>query len=158
MTRSASKPAVEVAVELEKWDRLDFDAAAHAMAVIPVAMKAGKPRGSVSVLLTGDKAIRVLNRDFRGKDKATNVLSFPMEEKGFLGDIAVAFETTKREAKAMDVSFRDHFTHVLVHGTLHLEGHDHIDDDEAERMEKREISILKGFGIENPYARPRFLA
>ena len=159
MKRKAPEPPlVEVTVDHDRWTDLDFDPVALAGKIVPLAMKSGGARGAVSLLLTGDKAIRVLNRDYRGKDKATNVLSFPMEEKGFLGDIAIAFETTRREAKAMDMPFRNHFIHLLIHGTLHLQGHDHIAEEDAIRMEALEISILKSLRIKNPYAHPRFMA
>jgi probable rRNA maturation factor len=114
----------------------------------------------VSVNLSDDKGVQELNRDYRGKDKPTNVLSFEQYDPDMpslpgeaimLGDIVLAYETIEREAKEQEKSFADHFTHLLVHGTLHLLGYDHIDDEEAEEMEALEIKILAGFHIENPY-------
>ena len=111
----------------------------------------------LSLLLTGDAAIRVLNRDHRGFDKPTNVLSFPgadadEDDPGpLLGDVVVAFETTAREATEAGRSLDDHVAHLLVHGLLHLFGFDHETDDEAEEMEALETEILAGLGIADPY-------
>lgn len=104
-----------------------------------------------SVLLTNDTHIQVLNRDFRNKNKPTNVLSFPDGEDGYLGDIAISLETIVKEAKEQDKNFYHHFIHMVVHGLLHLKGHDHEDDSEAEEMESLEIEILADMGIKNPY-------
>lgn len=112
----------------------------------------------LSLVLTDDAAIRVLNRDHRNLDKPTNVLSFPQEDPEadaygpLLGDIVVAHETVAREAAEEGISFRDHFLHMIVHGFLHLVGYDHMNDDEAEEMEGLETAILARLGIANPYA------
>jgi probable rRNA maturation factor len=119
----------------------------------------------VAVRLSDDAEVQQLNRDFRGKDKPTNILSFPMldpdtvdEELGrsgmdiLLGDMALAHETCVREAADKAIALDDHVTHLLVHGTLHLLGHDHQDDPTAEAMEALETRILAGLGIANPYA------
>lgn len=106
----------------------------------------------ISVLLTDDAHIRVLNRDYRVKDKATNVLSFPQDEPEMLGDIILAYETVMREAAEQGKTFEAHLTHLLVHGCLHLLGYDHEEDDEAEEMEALEVEILAGLGVNNPYA------
>ena len=100
---------------------------------------------------THDDEIRSLNRDFRQKDKATNVLSFPDGEEGRLGDLAFAFETMKAEAEDMHISIAAHLRHLLVHGLLHLAGYDHDDPEEAEEMEALEISALALIGVDNPY-------
>ena len=105
----------------------------------------------ISILLTNDDHIQQLNKDFRLKDKPTNVLSFPSDENKFLGDIAVSFNTLKKEANEQDKEFMHHFIHMLIHGVLHLKGYDHLDDDEAEKMESLEIKILEDMGIKNPY-------
>jgi len=111
----------------------------------------------VSVVLTDDEEQRELNRQWRGFDKSTNVLSFPQLEpfepvEGLLGDITLARETVEREAEEMDVPFEAHFTHLVVHGVLHLLGYDHIEDDDAEEMESLETKILASLGIADPYA------
>lgn len=112
----------------------------------------------VSILLTDDAAMQVLNRNFRGKDKPTNVLSFPGFEEldkdvevAMLGDIALGFETLQREAAEQGKALKDHYAHLLLHGFLHLLGYDHEDEDEAKAMEAIEISLLQQLGIGNPY-------
>jgi probable rRNA maturation factor len=99
--------------------------------------------------------VRALNRDYRGKNKPTNVLSFPdgTLEAGMkqLGDVVLAYETIAREAAAQGKPLKHHVTHLSVHGTLHLLGHDHEDEREAQRMESIEIHILSRMGIANPY-------
>ncbi len=106
----------------------------------------------LSILLTNDKNIQQLNKDFRDKDKPTNVLSFPADDDGdYMGDIAVAFETIQREAVEQDKSFNHHFIHMLIHGILHLDGYDHETNEDAEEMEALEIKILADMGIKNPY-------
>ena len=117
----------------------------------------------VNILLTTDAAQKKLNATFRGKDKSTNVLSFPALDpserallpKGMalpLGDISVAYGVTAREAKAENKSLKAHLSHLVVHGVLHLLGYDHEHDDDAATMERRETKILAGLGIPDPYA------
>lgn len=113
--------------------------------------------GSVSLLLGDDAAIAELNRQFRGKNGPTNVLSFPPApgaEGGanFLGDIALAAETIVEEANFQGKRFENHAAHLAVHGFLHLLGYDHDDPSQAEAMEARERTILAIVGIEDPYA------
>ena len=120
----------------------------------------------ISVTLTGDDQVRALNAKWRGNDKPTNVLSFPMadeldlkranvaERELLLGDIVLARGVCEREAEEKEVSFQDHATHLVVHGTLHLLGYDHERDDDAADMEAREIRALKRLGITNPYEVP----
>lgn len=111
----------------------------------------------IAVKLTDDGAIRELNRAWRGKDYATNVLSFPTPEVAreggdpHLGDIAIAFGTLEREAREEGKPLADHLAHLTVHGTLHLLGYDHETADEAEEMEAMERSVLAGLGVPDPY-------
>lgn len=109
--------------------------------------------GPVSILLTNDAAIQTLNKNFRGKDKPTDVLSFRASEieAPFLGDICVAYGVAKRDADVANTALGDHLAHLLVHGLLHLAGHDHEVDTEAEKMEALEIRALASIGIANPY-------
>ena len=100
---------------------------------------------------------RELNAQYRGKDSSTNVLSFPQIEPfepvvGLLGDITLARETLEREAVDLDKSLEDHFTHLVVHGFLHILGYDHLDDAEALQMESLETQILATLGVEDPHA------
>jgi probable rRNA maturation factor len=115
------------------------------------ARKTAKLKGDFTILLTSDKALRVLNRDFRGKDKPTNVLSFPMEGT-YRGDIAIAHGVTAKEAKEAGKAFADHAIHLAVHGVLHLAGHDHERPKDAKVMEPLEVKILAKLGIADPYA------
>lgn len=117
----------------------------------------------ISVVLANDDLVHTLNRDYRDRDKPTNILSFAMldgdhgweapkrEGPCTLGDLVLAFETVQREAKEENKTFESHFLHLVIHGTLHLLGYDHMQDDEAEAMESIEIQILGEFGIGNPY-------
>ena len=107
--------------------------------------------------MADDEFVQALNREFRGQDNATNVLSFPADASDVpenfpkpLGDIILAYETTKAEATADGKELTDHLSHLVVHGVLHLLGADHQNDAEAKEMERREISILAGLGIADP--------
>jgi probable rRNA maturation factor len=114
---------------------------------------------SVDVLLTSDEEVQRLNREFRKIDKPTNVLSFPASlmpvmpgEMAHLGDIVLAYETVAREATEQQKPLSHHVTHLVVHATLHLLGHDHENEDEAEIMESKEREILAHLNIPDPYA------
>lgn len=121
---------------------------------LSAAAAAEAKRGSVSLLLADDATIARLNKQFRGKDGPTNVLSFPAPQvsPGFLGDIALAGETIVEEAQFQGKRFENHAAHLVVHGFLHLLGYDHEKDEDAVRMEARERAILASIGIEDPYA------
>src|SRR5690348_2506930 len=129
------------------------------------ARRAARMKSGFTILLTGDKQLRALNHDFRGKDKPTNVLSFPGDSMngrtagrfasavapGYAGDIAIAYGVTKKEAKAAGKNFAEHASHLVVHGVLHLGGYDHERPKDASVMEPLEVKILKRLGIADPY-------
>ena len=156
------KPSISILIHEPRW-KWRLRPYGKTVRTACEAALAGLPRKGqtmeISVVLAGDDFIRQLNQQYRGKDKATNVLSFPSGELDaknpastlFLGDVILAFDTVAQEAAAQKKTFRDHATHLLVHGVLHLLGHDHETDAEAEAMEQYEIKILKKLGVKNPY-------
>jgi len=109
----------------------------------------------VSILLTDDEFVRLLNKEHRGIDKPTNVLSFPMPDMGLpvwqAGDMVLAYETLIKEASEQNKTLEEHFSHLLIHSALHLCGYDHISDTEAEEMEQIETEKMKGLGFKDPY-------
>ena len=151
---------LDVSVEGGAWPEGSAmeDLARRAMTAA-LAAAADRPDGPVeiSLLLTDDAGIRALNRQWRGKDAPTNVLSFPAPEHPdvpgprLLGDVALAHETVRREAEAEGKSFEDHVAHLLVHGALHLLGYDHELEAQAEIMEALEVKALAALGIADPY-------
>ena len=146
------------------WERLARRAAEAAIAesAFPDLTETDRPV-ELSVTLTSDEHVRELNAKWRNKDKATNVLSFPMADELdlgranvsamelLLGDIVLAHGVCEAEAAEQGVSLEQHATHLMVHGTLHLLDYDHHDDSEAADMEVREVRALKRLGISNPY-------
>jgi probable rRNA maturation factor len=152
--------ALDVEIEAGGWTEItgvEWLATRAAEAAL-VAAKPDKAEDlEATILLTDDAAVRELNRLWRGKDNPTNVLSFPADlptlpgEPRHIGDIALAYETLSREAQAEGKTLAHHMAHLVVHGVLHLLGHDHERDDEAEAMEAAEISALEALGIANPY-------
>ena len=160
---------IDVAIEDDRWEA----AIPELESLVTRAVEAGlaaapaPPDGpvEVSVMLTDDVTVQELNRTWRGKDKPTNVLSWPAEapapradgtpptppDVGEWGDIAIAYDTCAAEAAAQGKPFADHVTHLLVHATLHLAGYDHEREGDAETMERAERSILGGLGIPDPY-------
>jgi len=154
-------PVLSTLVECEAWGRHEgFEALASeviAKAVAATKIKL-KLKAEVSLLLCDDARIREINRDWRGLDKPTNVLSFPAAPPAMLakspavGDIAIAYESVAREAEEEAKSFRDHYMHMVLHGFLHLIGYDHETDEEADEMEALETRILRELGVADPYA------
>ena len=143
---------IDVAIPCPAWRRSLPGVARLARETVRAALTdSGIDAAEVSLVLTDDAAVRTLNRRWRGKDVPTNVLSFPTGEPSHIGDVVVAFETVAREAKEQGKPFAHHFRHLIVHGVLHLLGHDHGRDRDAARMESRERRILKIFEIPNPY-------
>jgi probable rRNA maturation factor len=146
-----------------RWETLVRSAAEAAVAesAFPQLTKSERPV-ELSIRLTSDSEVKALNARWRGKDKPTNVLSFPQLEPEeldsiapgpelMLGDIVLARGVCEREAQEKGVSLEEHATHLLVHGTLHLLGYDHQDDGSAEDMESREVRALERLGISDPY-------
>lgn len=149
--------------DAEGWEALAERAAAATAAVAP---ELANPRLSASLLFTDDTEIHALNREWRGKDKPTNVLSFPMVQPDLLvgldntddgevilGDLVLAAGVCAREAADKGISVPDHATHLIVHGTLHLLGYDHQGEAEADAMEALEIRALASIGLADPYNR-----
>jgi probable rRNA maturation factor len=161
---------LEIAIEADEewdsscsWEELARSAAEAAIAESAYPDLATVRPVEISVRLTSDSQVQALNAEWRGKDKPTNVLSFPMAEpyelqaetfiarEMLLGDIILAHGVCASEARDKGISLENHAVHLMVHGTLHLLGHDHHDDDEAADMEAREIRALERLGIANPY-------
>lgn len=145
-------------VQIEVEDPAWTDALPAAEALAAAAATAALDRdGAVVVLLTDDETLRDLNNRFRGKDKPTNVLSFPAPQnpERHLGDIALAYGVCAREADEQGKTLADHLRHLVAHGVLHLVGFDHETDAEAEAMEARERAILASLGVSDPYAAER---
>jgi probable rRNA maturation factor len=135
-------------------------------AIQAAAKATSTPLPELAIVLTDDSAIQALNRDWRGLDKPTNVLSFPAPKRragsrqggnslsASLGDVIIAFQTVAREAAGEGKPFKHHLTHLAVHGFLHLLGYDHETDREARTMERLEVKILAGLRVPDPYVEP----
>lgn len=146
---------ITVEIEDEAWTAAVADAEARVQAAAVAALEGVE--GEIVVLLTDDAAVHELNQRFRGKDKPTNVLSFPAPEtaRPHLGDLVLASGVCIAEAADQGKTVGDHLSHLVVHGVLHLLGHDHEDDAEAEAMEAKERAILASLGVADPYAGER---
>ncbi len=163
MTPGRPAVAADILIQADGWPPepalqvlVDRALAACRMADLPAIAADAE----VSLVFTDDARIRVLNQQYRGKDKPTNVLSFPAAPPfpgrlgPPLGDIVMARETVAAESEAAGLDFADHLTHLIVHGFLHLLGYDHETDGEAVVMERLETAILARLGIADPYADP----
>jgi probable rRNA maturation factor len=164
MMSQLTLPMTEVLVVAECWQH-EPDAEAviqRAIAAAVESVDADVGDAELAVMLTDDPGIRTLNNNWRGIDKPTNVLSFPaLQTEGarkpgdaprMLGDVAIAYETTRREADAEGKPFEHHLSHLAIHGFLHLIGYDHENDADADEMESLETEILQQLGIPDPYA------
>ncbi len=169
--RAARKPArsirpqIAILIEAPEWRRHVRNVAAVAERAAQAALAAQHKAGRLELclVLADDRAVRRLNRTWRGQNKPTNVLSFPAAGAGGLapglppgepvplGDVVIASGVTVAEAKAQGKAVDAHLAHLVVHGVLHLLGHDHERDAEAVRMEALETRILKGLGVPDPY-------
>jgi probable rRNA maturation factor len=156
--------------ENDKWGNLNFPLQKDGLAVCSMALqKLNWPKSAgvfyeVAVLLSDDEQLHRLNREFRGKDRTTNVLSFPSYQlvdgdysglglgaEFYLGDVAISYTTLYNESLEQGKDFRSHYLHLLLHGFLHLIGFDHIEEHDADKMEAFEVEVLTCFGIKNPY-------
>jgi probable rRNA maturation factor len=166
---AVASPTIDIVVEAMLWESAVGVEAALRRAIAEAAAASavdGATVGELAVVLTDDAAIRELNRHWRGRDRATNVLSFPaprpcgrnasppLAGAMVLGDIVIAYETTAREAADKGLRFTHHLAHLVVHGFLHLLGYDHESEEPAQVMEQLERSILARLGILDPYRLP----
>ena len=156
MTGTLSKNAMidlDLRVDQDEWTALLPNLTEICQRALNAGATQSGAAGEVSVLLTDNADIQILNRDWRQKDKPTDVLSFPADplDKPFLGDIAVALGVTEADADARKIKLDQHLSHLLVHGLLHLVGYDHKDDTEAAEMEALEVAALASLGWPDPY-------
>ncbi|HYK78831.1 MAG TPA: rRNA maturation RNase YbeY [Micropepsaceae bacterium] len=144
--------AISVVVEDARW-RADSSVLPLIRRAARLALR-GEAWPALTILLTDDAKLRALNAAFRGKDKSTNVLSFPCASPSepYLGDIALGQGVVAREARAQGKSLAAHAAHLVIHGILHLTGHDHEKPKNAQMMEALETSLLATLGIADPYA------
>lgn len=161
MTRPAATLEIDIAIEADGWNQIEKleDLVGRAVeAGLAEAVIQPMQGAELSILMTSDARMREINKAWRGQDKPTNVLSFPavpperIARSALLGDIALAYETMRAEALAEERSLDAHISHLVIHGLLHLLGEDHETDDEAERMETREVAALARLGYASPYA------
>ena len=156
MTRAAHRVlTIDVLVASDRWKDAQKPQSIVRRAVRRAASALSTRGTEIGIVLTDDSAIRALNRDWRGIDAATNVLSFPTENAAakHLGDIVLGFETIAREARSQRKPFAHHLAHLAVHGFLHLAGYDHERPKEALEMERTEREILRQLAIPDPYRR-----
>ncbi len=151
------QPKIKISfiIKSKKWEKSIPDIKKVSDKVVRACFKVLKypiSRGmEIDIMLTGDKDIQLLNKEYRGKNKPTNVLSFETGDDFLLGDIVLSLDTLKKEAKLQNKLLENHYAHLLCHGVLHLLGFDHLTDDEASEMEFFEVEILRRLKIANPY-------
>jgi probable rRNA maturation factor len=165
--RGQPKVQIEIIVRSARWRKYSTAKTLVRKAVLAAAKAVSTSPIELAIVLSNDSAIRTLNRDWRGKDVPTNVLSFPVpgpptaqrraggkprNPSPYIGDIVIAYETVAREAKAQDKPFGHHLVHLAIHGFLHLHGYDHENDRDAQKMERLERRILARLAIPDPYA------
>ncbi|MUI54099.1 rRNA maturation RNase YbeY [Aliivibrio fischeri] len=143
---------LQIACENEKGLPSEKDLMTWLNAVIPQF----QPQAELTIRIVDEKESHELNHEYRGKDKPTNVLSFPFEappglELNLLGDLIICRQVVEEEAIEQNKPLLAHWAHMVVHGSLHLLGYDHIEDDEAEEMESLETELMQGMGFEDPY-------
>lgn len=168
---ASMEPLVDILIEDHRWQDILPALAERAVAAVLADQGLSPETFEVSLMGCDDARIKVLNAEFRAKDKATNVLSWPSQdlaaedegaapeapeaflpdERESLGDIAISYDTCLREAEEQHKPMAEHVTHLLVHGTLHLLGYDHIREGDATLMESIEVRILDRMGISDPY-------
>jgi probable rRNA maturation factor len=156
-SRHAPAPSIDIQIQSPLWDAQPLAAQTVRDAIAAAAATLSTTDNEVSILLTDDKAIRLLNREWRGIDKPTNVLSFPAAttkasvRMPLFGDIVMAYETLKRECDDEDRIFLHHLAHLTVHGFLHLIGYDHQVEAQAEEMEGLESKIMTRLQMPDPH-------
>jgi probable rRNA maturation factor len=154
---------LELVVKSALWQKRRTAKSVIKKAILAAAKAASTGAAELAIVLSNDSGIQALNRDWRGKDQPTNVLSFPAAPavvrggkaqvpSPYIGDIVIAYQTTAREAVAEDKPFDHHLAHLAVHGFLHLLGYDHENDRDAETMENLERRILRRLAVPDPYA------
>jgi probable rRNA maturation factor len=163
--RNREPVKIEIVVRSALWRKRRTAQSIVRKAVLAAAKAASTPGAELAIVLDNDSAIKALNRDWRGKNAATNVLSFPAAPNSpptrggksgrptpYIGDIVIAYQTTAREAAAEGKPFSHHLAHLAIHGFLHLLGYDHENDRDAEKMERLERRILGRLAVPDPYA------
>lgn len=160
LVRPTATHIIDVTVEDDRWSHAIAGVADVCRTAAAAVLEHHDTQLEVAILLADDARLRSLNQAYRGIDRPTNVLSFPAYEPNagpppgadhLLGDIAVAFQTSRDEANRQTITLAHHLTHLVVHGTLHLLGYDHETDADAGVMEARERVLLAGLGVSDPY-------
>ncbi len=148
--------AIELDLQIAVESEQDLPQHAQIQTWLEAAILPHRDEAEVTVRIVDQQESQSLNRDYRGKDKPTNVLSFPFEappgiELSLLGDLVICRQVVEKEANEQQKPLIAHWAHMVVHGSLHLLGYDHIEDDEAEQMESLETEIMQSMGYDDPY-------